>query len=235
MGIQREDQPDHCGRATHGQSRLAPPYAPSGGYTALGLAYNPFIAEQRPGVEPALWLKRPDQPAAPHAAQGQLLQLIGPKGAGKTSLLLRWKEIQPGPYHYVAPGLARYCWPPFASIVYWDELDRLAAPVCWLSLRYAALRRITIVAGTHRDLGKLAERCGLQVCSYLFPAISASLLQSWANQRIAAASLPGSSPTLALDLSKAKEIAAQVGPSWREAAVRLHIWAAQQAQHSSRQ
>ncbi len=140
------------------RAAVAPRYARADGYAALGLAANPFAAEQQPGVAPHLWISRDDEPPMPQPGARQLVQLIGPKGAGKTSLLLRWRDQQPGPYHYVAPGSPRWRFPPLASLVYWDELDRMATPVRALALLAAAASGATVVAGSHVDLAASARR-----------------------------------------------------------------------------
>lgn len=212
-----------------GQPAVIPAYTRADGYAALGLARNPFAAEQEPGVAPHLWVARPDEPPMPAPARRQLVQLIGSKGAGKTSLLLRWRARQPGPYHYVLPGLPRWRVPPVASLVYWDEIDRMAAPVRLGAFLVAAATGATVVAGTHVDLASLARRCGLNVVTHVFAPLSPALLHAWATQRIDEARLDGVPPGLILDNATAEQIVAEVGPSWREAAVLLHIWAAQHA------
>lgn len=204
-------------------------YTDGSGYAALGLAANPFVIDPEPGVAAGLWIDRAGVPQPPEAGQRQLIQLIGPKGAGKTSLLLHWRDHAPGPYHYVAPGRARWRRPPVGPLVYWDEVDRLGEPVRAASFAYAAARAATIVAGTHADLTRLGRACGLRVTTYEFPALTPAVLQTWAGARIAEAALPGRTPSLVLDLDTARAICARVGPSLREAAIALHIWAAERA------
>ncbi|HHV22086.1 MAG TPA: hypothetical protein GXZ30_11230 [Propionibacterium sp.] len=205
-------------------------YADDSGYAALGLARNPFIAESEPGVEPDLWIARAGVPPPPQPGQRTLLQLIGPKGAGKTSHLLRWRAQAPGPYHYVPPSRGRWRFPPVAPLVYWDEVDRMG--LRWVALAYAALRRSTVVAGTHEDLTPIARACGLRVVTYDFPALTPAVLQEWAALRIAEAALPGCKPRLVLDDDAATEICARAGASLRDAAVELHVWAADRARAS---
>ena len=72
-------------------------YADDSGYAALGLSGNPFVAESEPGVAADLWIARDGVPSPPQPGQRRLIQLIGPKGAGKTSHLLRWCALAPGP------------------------------------------------------------------------------------------------------------------------------------------
>lgn len=199
------------------------------GYAALGLTGNPFVAEPVAGVPAGLWIARPGTPAVPQPGQRLLIQLIGPKGAGKTSQLLHWRALELAPYHYVPPSPGRWRPPPVAPLAYWDEVDRLAAPVRAASFRYAAARWATVVAGTHEDLNDLARRCGLAVTTYHFPGLTAAVLQEWAATRIAAAARPGQTPRLTLDITTAENICARVGASLRDAAVALHVWAADQA------
>lgn len=204
------------------------PYAHDG-YAALGLTGNPFVAEQAAGVPDALWMTRSGIPEPPKPRERRLIQLIGPKGAGKTSLLLRWRASRPGPYHYVAPGWRRWRLPTPAPVAYWDEIDRLAAPTRTVAFRYAAARGLTIVAGTHRDLARPAHACGLQVTSYEFSALTPAVLQDWAALRIAEVTRPETTPELTLEHDFAAEVCATAGPSLREAAIILHRWAAQRA------
>lgn len=204
-------------------------YTDDSGYAALNLAANPFVAEQEPGVAPDLWLPRVGVPDPPPPGQRLLVQLIGPKGAGKTSHLLRWRTQSPGPYHYVPQGPARWRRPPVAPIVYWDEVDRLAGPVRAWVMAYAAARSATVVAGTHEDLTGVARACGLAVTTYRFPGLTPRALREWAALRIADAALPGNTPGLVLDEPTAAAICARVGASLREAAIELHVWAAETA------
>ncbi|WP_432560209.1 hypothetical protein [Granulicoccus sp. GXG6511] len=199
------------------------------GYARLGLTGNPFVAEAEPGVVPELWIARAGVPPPPQPAHRTLVQLIGPKGAGKTSHLLRWREAAPGPYHYVPPGRGRWRRPPIAPLVYWDEADRMAAATRRWALRQAFRRGATVVAGTHEDLSGVARASGLEVVTYEFPALSPAALQAWSRLRIEAVALPGRTSTLVLDPVTARDICLRAGASLRDAAVDLHIWAAERA------
>lgn len=207
---------------------IAMPVALHDPYLALGLHRNPFVAEHAPGVPDALWVDR-GLPAAPAPSGGLFVQVIGPCGAGKTSLLLHWRQERAGPYHYVPPGPGRWRPPPIGSIVYWDELDRMPEPLRVVSLWRAAHREATVIAGTHVDLAALARRCGFAVQTVAYPPILPSLLRQWAERRIAAARVPGTPCGLALGQADAGRIAAAAGHSWRIAADLLHIWAAERA------
>lgn len=97
-------------------------------------------------------------------------------------------------------------------------------------MAYAAARSATIVAGTHEDLTGVARACGLAVTTtYRFPRLTPRALREWAALRIADAALPGSTPGLVLDEPTAEAICARVGASLREAAIELHVWAAETA------
>lgn len=196
------------------------------GYARLGLTGNPFVSDRERSVEPDLWLDRAGVPEAPEAGRRLLVQLIGPKGAGKTSHLLRWREAAPGPYHYVAPGRRRWSMPPLAPLVYWDEVDRLAAPVRRMVFGRAARTGATIVAGTHVDLAVPARRAGLEVITHDFAGLTPDVLRAWCDLRIAAVTRPGAEPALDLDDALLAAICAEVGPSLREAAFVLHQHAA---------
>ncbi|MDO5682413.1 MAG: hypothetical protein Q4G46_06260 [Propionibacteriaceae bacterium] len=208
-------------------------YADGSGYARLGLARNPFLAEAEAGVEPGLWIARAGVPEPPEPGTRTLIQLIGPKGAGKTSHLLRWRERVPGPYHYVPPTRDRWRFPPVAPLVYWDEVDRMGAAVRAAALGLAGVRGATVVAGTHADLTVPACRAGLAVQTYDFPGLTVAVLQQWAALRIADAALPGRTPQLVLDADTAAGICDRVGASLREAAVDLHIWAADHARRAA--
>lgn len=195
-------------------------------YERLGLRGNPFIAEQIPGVADDLWLDRGIS-QAPQPKARTLVQLIGEKGAGKTSHLLHWRKQTGGSYRYYPPGSGRWQVPPVEPTAYWDEADRIPTPLLLGALAQAARQRATIVAGTHRDLSWAGRFVGLRVRTIEFPKLTPEIILIWAEQRIAAARLPGiRSVGLNLDQANLERISAQSGASWREVATQLHIWAA---------
>lgn len=199
------------------------------GYARLGLSGNPFVADRDRAVDPDLWLERVGMPDPPTAGLGLLVQLIGPKGAGKTSHLLRWRESAPGPYHYVAPGRQRWAMPPLGPLVYWDEVDRLATPVRRVAFGRAAKVGATIVAGTHEDLSAPARRAGLDVLTHDFPGLTPAVLREWCDLRIAAVRIPGAAVSFVLDPNLLARVCDEVGPSLREAAFLLHHHVADRA------
>ena len=197
-------------------------------YLSLGLRRNPFVLEDSWAIAPALWIDRGySAPPVPQAKQ--LIQIIGVKGAGKTSHLRRWQAQTGGPYCYYPPGWQRMKMPKVGAIAYWDEADRIPFLYLLMALTAAAHCHHTIVAGTHTDLSRAAAIAGLPVKTIQIAAFDDVLLQHWANRRIDAVRISHVDPGLRLDCEKAKEIAADAGGSWREAADQLHIWAAMQA------
>ncbi|MEO1352648.1 MAG: hypothetical protein AAFW84_28270 [Cyanobacteria bacterium J06635_15] len=194
-------------------------------YLALGLQCNPFVAEDEPGVPEPLWLDRGWSDAPPKQA-ARLVQVLGVKGAGKTSHLSHWQAQTRGPYCYYPPGWGRLKMPQVAAIAYWDEADRIPLPYLLSALTWARLTRATIVAGTHRDLGAIARGLNLAVQTIHLQPFDGETLSVWANRRIAAVRLPSQNSTLTLTPERAEKIAAIAQGSWRDAADALHIWAA---------
>lgn len=205
---------------------------PTKRYALLGLRQNPFGHDPEELLPSKLWITRPDQPSVPAAKQKLLYQLVGVCGAGKSSLMQFWRDQSPGPYHYVELGKQAWALPPLADICYWDELDRLPLPLQLLQLRRAAWHKATIVAATHRDLGRIARMCGLCVSSYYFGEISSEMLYIWAKQRIDQQRLEGHALGLDLEQVAFDQIAQQAQGSWRSAASLLHIWVAKQANNA---
>ena len=230
-------------------------------YLHVGLRGNPFVAEPynrttaAPDIPSTLWLDRGFS-QAPAPAQSQLVQIIGVKGAGKSSHLAQWRKQQHGAVQYYPPPnamlkrlaayknilpertllyLANLCsrsaWqrPPIGDICYWDEACRIPLPSLLLALWRGKRQRATICAGTHRNLSRWAKLLGLKVTTISLDGFSSDELQRWANARIKAARLidnPDFPQTLPPDL--AAQITIQAQGSWREAAALLHVWAAKQ-------
>lgn len=195
-------------------------------YHEVGLQRNPFVVEQELVIPAELWLDR-KFPPAPEPGQQRLIQIIGPPGTGKSSLLFHWREQVPGPYCHYPPGLRRFRMPPLASLAYWDEADRIPKPILNLALRRAARIAATLVCGTHEDLAERATRCGLAVDTVEPPPISPTELITWANLRIRRMQLAADQPVpLQLTPEEAGKIAGKSGHSWRIAADELHVWTA---------
>ncbi|QGJ69164.1 Hypothetical protein PBC10988_8310 [Planctomycetales bacterium 10988] len=203
-------------------------------YQQMGIKRNPFVVKETPGVPQPLWMDR-HQPNHPLPNQCQYFQILGSRGVGKTSILFHWKEEQPGPYHYVAEDFTRWQLPPFHPIVYWDEIDRWAWWYRALIFFIGRLKKITIVAATHRDFSTLSKWLGFEVRQVTFQPLTPEELMEWAELRIQAARLNEEIATnLHLTQVKAEEIAAKAGDSLRFAADLLHIWAAEEAAKESR-
>jgi hypothetical protein len=199
--------------------------APGSGdpYRRCGLAANPF-AHDAPGGEAAGWVDR-GLPAAAGAGGHRLVQVIGVKGAGKTSTLRRWHAAVPGPWRYVPPGVRRLRAVPVAPLVYWDEADRIPVAVRWWAFRTAARRGATIVAGTHLDLAREARAAGLAVDTVELAPVTPGELTAWAAGRFAAV---GAGPQWSLPEPVAADVAARCGASWRSAGDLLHAWVARE-------
>jgi len=200
-------------------------------YRQAGLRCNPFVLDAGPGVAPELFVNTGTganlSPPEPH--QRRFVQLIGDKGAGKTTHLLHWRRIHPGAYVHLPDGAGRFRWLPVTPICYWDELNKSPWPVLQAAVRLANARGATVVAGTHEDRSRLPRRLGMTLDTLEFAALTGVGVQRWARTRIQAVALGGDTlpaPTLDLALDQAEAIAARAGTSWRTAADELHVWAA---------
>lgn len=177
---------------------------PPDGYALLGLRGNPFVLERYAprgepweGVAAEHWLER-GHSAPPPPSAGLLVQLLGVKGAGKSSHLARWRSEQPGPYaYYPREYLGRWHRPPLGPICYWDEACRIPALLLGPALLEARRQRATVCVGTHRDLGPAARAAGLQVQTIRFGELKA--LKCWPGP--SATSQPPRCPGRALNCS----------------------------------
>jgi hypothetical protein len=193
-------------------------------YRHHGLRENPFAHGAGGPQAAASWVDR-GHSAPVEPGRRRLVQVIGVKGAGKTSTLRRWRLAAPGTWRHVPPGARRLRPLPVAPLVYWDEADRAPAAIRWWGWRTAARRGATVVAGTHVDLEAEALAAGLTVDSVFLAAISAEELTAWAAQRFAAIE---ADPAWALPQTVAVEVASQAGASWRVAGDLLHAWVARE-------
>ncbi|OKH12918.1 hypothetical protein [[Limnothrix rosea] IAM M-220] len=194
-------------------------------YKAIGLSHNPFIGEEQLAEPTEIWLDRGfSKPPQPHARQ--LLQILGDRGFGKSAHLHHWRSQTGGSYCYYPAGLGRFKFPPIEPIVYWDEGDRLPFIFLIPALIWASLTSATIAVGTHQDLRFWAKLCGLAVKTIELPPVTPQLLQTWANLKIQAATLPDQTCLLELSLSEAEDMIKKAAGSWRTATDYLHIWAA---------
>ncbi len=187
-------------------------------YLAVGLARNPFVAEQQPGVDDAVFLDVgcPDPPAA------GVVELVGCRGAGKTTHLVRWSTQLEGRYHHVEVGPGRLRPLPVARVAAWDEVDRVPGPLLRLSVARARRQGSLLLLGSHRATG-LAD------VTHVMPTPTAAGVRRFFDRRVAAVTLPGQDrPPLALSAQDAARIARQADGSWRDVGSALHVWTALQ-------
>ncbi|MEM8535213.1 MAG: hypothetical protein AAGF95_30525 [Chloroflexota bacterium] len=203
-------------------------------YETIGLGGNPFVVESAPGVPDMLWIDRGFS-TAPKPDSKQFVQVIGPKGAGKTSLLLHWRDQVDGPYVHFPLGWGRWRLPPVAPMAYWDEADRIPQPFLRYGLYQAARHNATIIAGTHVDLTHAAQRHGFAVKTIEHPPLDVVTLRAWVTRRIAAVRLPDTPDYLVPDDALLTRVAQESGESWRVAADHLHIWVAETAAQAAKQ
>ena len=163
-------------------------------------------------------------PERPTAESGSLVELVGAKGAGKTTQLMAWRRRCPGPYHYVPPTPRRSRWamPPIANQVYVDEIDRLARPVLVRWLRNIARTGSTAVVGTHRSIARPAKLLGLDVVSHHLAPAELSLLSAIIERRFAVGRLTEASPQVGLSASDVREVHTNAAGSLRAAEVLCH-------------
>lgn len=162
---------------------------------------------------------------APEPAAAALIQLVGDRGAGKSTQLRRWRRDRPGPHHYVVrhPYRLRWARPPTGPLVYGDEIDRLPVPLRWWWLRALARAGATLVIGTHRDLGALGRWFGFEVITHRLGPVSRDELQRMVAARLAAATLdPHHPPDGILDPGDVAAIHACCGGSIRRAELLSH-------------
>lgn len=157
-------------------------------YRAAGLTGNPFAAAT--AIAPPTRFVDRGLPDPPPPGSATLVQVIGDKGAGKTTHVTHWRSRVDGPYHYVPrrPYRARYLPPPVGPIVYADEIDRMPLVVRRRWFGSLASAGATVVAGTHRDLTRPATRAGLRVVTHRLGPASPETLHEFVTGRLQAAS-----------------------------------------------
>ncbi|MEO0841680.1 MAG: hypothetical protein AAFY21_20315 [Cyanobacteria bacterium J06641_2] len=199
-------------------------------YHQLGLRRNPFIALDNLEIPPERWLDFGfSQP--PPIQKRLFLQVIGEKGAGKTSHLLHWKRQTEGIYYYTQPGWKAWLLPKIGKIAYWDEANRIPLPLLLIGLWQASLINATIVAGTHNNLAQFASFFGFEIKTITLSTLCVDNLLLWVKKTIEAERL---SPYIPINIEFTPDIAekiiAESENSWRKAANYLHIWTARTAQ-----
>lgn len=191
-------------------------------YSELGLVRNPFAWDD--GYDRGPFLDHQGL-AAPQPDGRRLLQLIGDKGAGKSTHLRHWQNTTGGPYYYVQPvGPAH---PPVGPLVYWDEADRISDRHLKQLFKMIAKTGGTVVAGTHRDLSKPASSAGLEVETIEFGPLKVEMLAQWCQSRIDVASDEVGVFSVPSDVLA--QICSDSGSSLRDAGDLLHVWVARHA------
>ncbi len=200
-------------------------------YHKLGLCRNPFLAPDNLQIPSQRWIDFGFSEAPP-IQKGLFWQVIGEKGAGKTSHLLHWRQQTGGIYYYCQPGWKGWLLPPVAKIVYWDEANRIPLPLLLISLWRSRFINATIVVATHNNLAKIVSWFGFEIKTISLSTLCVENLLQWAKKLIESERLSPSIPIpLELTTDDAKKIIAQSQGSWRKAANYLHIWAAQIAKN----
>ena len=185
-------------------------------YDQLGLTGNPFVAESAPGVAEQVFT----DVGLALPSQGAVVELVGCRGAGKTTHLCRW--IGTGDYHHVELAWSRRRPPPLPAaggIVAWDEADRLPRPVLAWRLSRARRRGGRVLLGTHQPTGLADQMLRL-------PPPTATAVRRFAALRIQAAT-PSGAPVLPLPAAHAERIAAASGGCWWQVGTLLHQWVGQ--------
>lgn len=134
-------------------------------YRLVGLERNPFAAKMEVDVALSSFIDRGlAEPPVPGSCT--LVQVIGESGWGKSTQVLHWREITPGPYHYIVRSPYRQRWlkppMPVGGVVYGDEIDRMPMLLRRRWFRSLALKNATTIIGTHQDLSRVAQAAGFE-------------------------------------------------------------------------
>ena len=194
-------------------------------YLRLGLHRNPFVAEDTPGVDEAVRL----DVGVPDPPPSGVIELVGCKGAGKTTHLMACLQDRPGPYRHVDPGLdrfGRFPMPEVGGTVAWDEVDRVPSLLLRIAVTRARRRGALVLLGTHR-------RTGLADHSHVLPGPTATTVRAFAVRRIEAVLVEGTTGRLDLPEALAADIARRADGCWWTVGTELHRWAAARADAAS--
>ena len=193
-------------------------------YVAHGLQANPFaVGSQGTGAQ--FFFVERDLPDPPLASSCTLVQVIGDKGAGKSTQLECWRRRAPGPYHYVPPRPYRSRWarPPVEQRVYADEIDRMPALLRWRWMRKLASKGATVIAGTHVDLESAAKRAGLCVVTHRLGPADLATVRAVLSERVRRAAVHGiAAPAFELTEAEMVDIHQRCDGSLRNAEILAH-------------
>lgn len=198
-------------------------------YRLLGLKRNPFVIESKPGVSSEHWIDQIPELPFPQKKQRQLIQILGHKGAGKTSLILHWQKYVGGPYHYVPPDVGKYHFPKIKELCFIDEADRLPLFYKPIIFALAKAKQATLVVGTHEDLSIWAKIFQMSVQTIQFPPLNTKIITLWANHRINSTRLEEEPCLLTLSEQTVQIICDKANNCWRKVGDELHLWAACEA------
>lgn len=197
-------------------------------YHQHGLRANPFAVPQPIPSQPGSFIDR-GLPDPPGASSATLVQVIGDKGAGKSTQVFEWQRREPGPYHYVPPRPYRSRWarPPIADLVYADEIDRMPVPLRSRWFRKLAVTGATVVAGTHVNLASVAHRAGLAVVTHRLGPASVATVRAVLEARVLQASIVDVTSSFRLTNADIVDLHARSQGSLRTAEVLAHELVAQ--------
>lgn len=156
-------------------------------YFQAGLTQNPFTHRVVAANPDATFVGR-GLGSPPPPASHTLVQVIGDKGAGKTTQVQSWRRRVDGPYHYIpeSPYRARWAEPPVGELVYGDEIDRMPSPLRHRWFQKLGQRCATVVIGTHVDLSTVARRHGFVVVTHKLGAVDIETLRKVIDTRLTA-------------------------------------------------
>ncbi len=206
---------------------MSEPTEPYDRYRAIGLRGNPFAADEDPTADDEAIEHRfvsRGLPQPPPPGSRTIVQVLGDQGAGKTTHVLRWRRLTPGPYHYVPRRPYRQRWrrPPVGPVVYADEIDRMPKPIRWLWFRALARAEATVVTGTHVELTKQAERAGLQATAHHLGPVDRVTLSAIVDARLRSVAIDPEQPAVVFDDADLAQIHEKSRGSVREAEVLCH-------------
>ena len=149
---------------------------PTRAFAQLNLRWNPFS-------EPPLEARAELAVEIPtlELARGQALLLLGERGRGKTTRLIKWRESTPhAPYLYL-PEVGRHPRIPRVERIFLDEAQRLPR----LTRRFVWRRAGAWVIASHEDHSRELERSGFSVRTERLEGLSLKKLEAVIQARLA--------------------------------------------------